>query len=114
MTFEEDIQNWVTIDNSVKELNEKTKALRDSRNELSEKLVNYASNNNLTHRIIEITDGNLKFQTRKQTSPLTFTFIERCLSDCISNEDHVKQILNYIKEKRDSKYISELRRTYKN
>ena len=114
MTFEEDIQNWVTIDNSVKELNEKTKALRDSRNELSEKLVNYASNNNLTHRIIEITDGNLKFQTRKQTSPLTFTFIERCLSDCISNEDHVKQILIYIKEKRDSKYISELRRTYKN
>ena len=79
MTFEEDIQNWVTIDNSVKELNEKTKALRDSRNELSEKLVEYASNNNLTHRIIEITDGNLKFQTRKQTSPLTLTFIERCL-----------------------------------
>ena len=68
------------IDNSVKELNEKIKELRDSRNELSEKLVNYASENSLTHKIIQITDGNLKFQTRKQTSPLTLTFIERCLS----------------------------------
>ena len=113
MTFEEDIQNWVAIDNSVKELNEKIKELRDSRNELSEKLVNYASENSLTHKIIQITDGNLKFQTRKQTSPLTLTFIERCLSDCISNEEHVNQILNYIKEKRESKYISEVRRSYK-
>ena len=84
------------------------------KNELSEKLLEYASDNNLTHKIIEITDGNLKFQTRKQPSALTFTFIEKCLSDCISNEDHVKQILHYIKERRESKYINELKRTYKN
>ena len=114
MSFEEDIQNWVVIDNNVKELNERLKELRNNKNELSEKLLEYASDNNLTHKIIEITDGNLKFQTRKQPSALTFTFIEKCLSDCISNEDHVKQILHYIKEKRESKYINELKRTYKN
>ena len=68
----------------------------------------------LLPQILRITDGNLKFQTRKQPAALTLTFIEKCLSDCISNEDHVKQILHYIKEKRESKYINELKRTYKN
>ena len=34
MTLEEDIQNWVVIDNNVKELNERLKELRNNKNEL--------------------------------------------------------------------------------
>ena len=112
MAFEDNIKEWVRLDNDIKGLQEQMKILRDSRNDLTGELITYASNNDLTHKIIEITDGNLKFQTRKDTSPLTFKLIKQCLTDCISNEDQVDKLINYIKEKRAIKYVNELRRNY--
>ena len=114
MSFEQNIKKWVSIDNEIKEINSNLKCLRDNKNELTNEIITYASDNNLTNRVIEITGGNIKSQNKKETSPLTFKFIKNCLLDCISNEDQVDIIINYIKEKRDIKYISELKRAYNN
>ena len=48
----------------------------------------------------------------KETQPLTFKFLETCLSEIIKNEEQVSQIVNYIKNKRDVKYVTELKRFY--
>ena len=114
MSFEDNIKKWVHIDNKIKGLNDELKGLRTERSGLSSTLITYATDNDLTHKIIEITDGNLKFQNQKITSPLTFKFITECLNDCISDEEQVKQLVNYIKEKRGVKYIGELKRSYNN
>ena len=113
MSFEDNIKNWVSLDNKIKQLNDELRGLRENRNNLTGELITYATDNDLTHKIIEITDGNLKFQNQKITSPLTFKFITECLTDCISDEDQVKQLVNYIKEKRGVKYVGELKRSYK-
>jgi hypothetical protein len=113
MSFEDNIKEWVSLDNEIKNLNEKIKSLRDNKSILSNELITHANDNNLTHKLIEITDGNLKFNDRKETSPLTFKFIKQCLTDCIVNEDSVDKIINYIKEKREIKYVSEIKRSYK-
>ena len=54
----------------------------------------------------------LKFQNTRVTAPLTFKFLEECLNECINGEEQVKQIIKYIKSKRDVKYVSDIKRSY--
>ena len=44
-SFENNIKNWVNIDNQIKALNEKARELREERNELCDEILSYASNN---------------------------------------------------------------------
>ena len=105
--LEQYIQQWVTIDNQLKLLGDKTKELRDKKNILTEKIC--SENEELT---VKINDGKLRVVQNKETQPLTFKFLETCLSEIIKNEDQVSQIVNYIKNKRDVKYVTELKRFY--
>ena len=113
MDFENDVKNWVMIDNQIKQNNEKVKDLRKQRTHLSTKIFSYAEENNLENAVIEISDRKLKFQQSKQIHPLTFKFLEECLNECIQNEEQVKQIIKFVKSKRDFKYVSDIKRFYK-
>ena len=97
MSFEEKIQQWVTIDNKIKRYNDELKLLRNDRNNISDTIHEYVEQNKLNNATIKISDGMLKFQSMKITSSLTLKFIETCLNDCIESEDNVKEIMNYIK-----------------
>lgn len=110
MNFENQIQKWVSIDNEIKNLNEKTKLLRETRNQLSENIINYANEKKITNSTIKISDGKLKFTNTKVIEPLTFKYIENTLAEIISNESQLKYIMEYLKNKRTSKIIPELKR----
>lgn len=114
MSFENQIQQWITIDNQIKLLNEKMKDLRDKKNELSSNLTNYAKNNNLSNSTIQIGDGKLKFINTKQTEPLTLKYLEKTLGEVIKNESQVRTIMEYIKSKRESKIVPEIKRYFNN
>ena len=111
--FQEDIKQWVSIDNQLKKLNLQCKMLRQEKKEKEYNIFNYAEDNSLQNAIIEITDGKLKFQQSKTTSPLTFKFLENCLKECIHNEEQVKTIIKFIKQKRETKYENRISRSYK-
>lgn len=112
MSFEESIKQWVTIDNTIKELNGKIKELRSSKNELTNEINDFVNANDLKHATVKISDGQIKFQNVKVTKPITLKFIKECLSDCISNEESVDKIMEHIKESRDSKYVEDIKRFY--
>ena len=110
--FQKNIQDWVAIDNQIKNLNQQVKELRSNRTTLTNNIFTYAESNNLENAVIQISDGKLKFQNVKQTSPLTFKLVKEALEDCIDNEQHVAAIMKVIKDKRESKYVYDIRRTY--
>ena len=110
--FQKQIQNWVSVDNKMKNLQMQVKELRQVKNTLTDSIFQYAESNNLENAVIKISDGKLKFQNVKSTSPLTFRFIEECLNDVISNEEQVKTIIKYIKSKRETKYNYDIKRSY--
>ena len=72
MSFEEEIQDWVTIDNRLKLLNEEVKQLRTRRSELSDTILNYVETHALARVTVKISDGKIKFINTKVTSPLTY------------------------------------------
>jgi hypothetical protein len=110
--FQKNIQEWVATDNKIKTLNSQLKNLRTNRNFLTENIFSYAQTNNLESAVIEISDGKLKFQNYKQTSPLTYKYVKQCLNECIGNEETVERLLSYMKEKRESRYVNDIKRSY--
>ena len=110
MSFENQIQQWVSLDNQLKQLNEKVKELRDKRNHLEENITNYASENNLSNATVKISDGRLKFTNTKVPEPLTFKYLERSLGEVIKNESQVNLIMEHLKQKRIIKIVPEIKR----
>jgi hypothetical protein len=110
MSFEQQIQQWVSIDNKIRLLNDQIKDLREKKLKLSDNLNDYAKENNLSNATIQISDGKLKFASTKVQSPLTFKYLEKSLGEIIKNENQVKQIVEYIKNKREVKVVPEIKR----
>jgi hypothetical protein len=110
MSFENQIQQWVSIDNQLKQINEKTRELRGKRNILEQNITTYTSSNNLSNSTVQISDGKLKFTNTKVQEPLTLKYLEKTLSEVIKNESQVKLIMEHIKQKRSYKIVPEIKR----
>ena len=110
MNFEKGIQQWVSIDNQLKLLHEKTVELREKKTELSKTIFGYAEKNNLRNSTINISDGKLKFVNTSVASPLTFKYVEKSLAEIIDDETQVKQIIDYLKKNREVKTLTEIKR----
>ena len=109
-TLQNHIQQWVQLDNQLKQINEKTKELREKRNILEKNITSYASSNNLSNSTIQISDGKLKFSNTRIPEPLTFKYLEKTLNEVIKNENQVKLIKEHLRQKREIKIVPEIKR----
>ena len=110
MNFENQIQQWVQIDNQLKSFNEKIKNLREQRNSLTENITKYAISNNLHNKNINISNERIQISNTKLAEPLTFKYLEKTLGEIIENESQVKLIIEKLKQKRNIKIIPEIKR----
>lgn len=114
MSFEQNIQQWVLIDNQIRLLNEKIHELREKKTRLGENITNYVEENNLINATVKISDGKLRFVNTKVSSPLTFKYVEKSLGEVIKNQTQVKQLVEYLKQKREVKVVPEIKRISNN
>lgn len=114
MSFEQQLQQWVAIDNQMKVLSDRMKELRDKKNTLGQNINTHVETSNLANSSVQLNDGQLRFVNIKETQPLTFKYLETCLREIIKNEEQVTKIVDYIKNKREVKYVPEIKRMYKN
>jgi type II secretory pathway component PulM len=110
MNFENQLQQWVQIDNQLKTFSEKIINLRKQRNTLSENITKYAISNNLYGKKINISNERIQISNTKLAEPLTFKYLEKTLSEIIQNESQVKIIIDKLKQKRNIKVIPEIKR----
>jgi len=110
--FAEDIKKWVTLDTQLKVVHEKTKQMREMKSDLQSRIYDYMEKANLLDKKIGIHDGELRFMEKKEQTTLSFGYIERCLGQILSEKEQVDYILQYLKEKRETQVVKELRRTY--
>lgn len=113
MSFENQIQQWVSLDNQMKIYTEKIKELRDKKNSITENIQKHVKTNQLSQSTIQISDGKLKFVETRVSEPLTFKYLEKSLSEIIKNESQVKMIMDHVKKNREIKVNSEIKRFYK-
>jgi len=111
--FQENIQKWAVLENQIKTVNEKMKVIRENKNKLTDEICEYIKTNNLYEKNIELSDGVLKMYEKKDYSPLTYTYIEESLNKIISNKEHVEYIIKYLKENRQIKTSSDIKKLSK-
>jgi hypothetical protein len=104
----ENVKKWVTLEKQLKIVNEKTRTMREMKHALSSEICNYMVTKQTNPGII-ISDGELKLYDKKDYTPLSYGYIETCLSDIIRDADHVKYIMGYLKEKRDITISKDIR-----
>ena len=107
----ENIKTWVTYDSQIKLINDKTKILRENKNELTKNICNYATTNNIKSKI-EISDGTLTFCEKKDYSPLTYSYVEKCLGELINDKEKVDYIIEYMKSNREVTKSYDIKRNY--
>ena len=110
MSFENNIKQWVQLDDQLKVINERAKELREKRNTIETTITTYANSNNLSNSTINFDSSRLKFANTKVAEPLTFKYLEKALSEVIKNENQVKLIMEHIKQKREIKIVPEIKR----
>ena len=110
MSFEEQIQQWINIDNQMKILNDKIKEMREQKILLSSQIIGYAKNKNMMNRMITLNDSKLKFVSSNIHSPITFKYLDKSLKELIKDPTQANKIINYIKENRELKLIEEIKR----
>lgn len=108
--FIENVKRWTAIDTKLKIVNENTRKLRDMKHDLTSEICDYMSKNDLANNTICISDGDLKVYDKKEYAPLTFTYVQNCLNEMVTNKEDVAKMIDYMKEHRQVKTSKDIRR----
>jgi CxxC motif-containing protein len=111
-TLELKIKRWVELDNKIKTTAEEVRDIRTEKAVINDEILEIIEEKQLSKATVNISDGKLKFVSSKTTAPLTLTYIEKCLSELITNGKQVEQIMTYIKKNRETKTTMEIKRVY--
>ena len=109
-TFVEKLKKWVVLDKQMKFVNEKTRQIRETKTALTKELCDYVHERNINNKVIDITNGELRFVEKRDYSPLTFSYIKECLDEIITDETKVDAIIQYLKDNREIRTSFEIRR----
>ena len=113
MTLEENIKNWIKLDNEIKQLSTELKKLKTQKESYNQDILEHIKENKLEHAVVKIGDGKLKFIDANYPQPLTYKFISECLCDYFEDDrEIVMEIIYHIKSKRNIKTTKEIKRYY--
>jgi hypothetical protein len=108
--FVEDVKKWALLDSQLKIVNEKTRKMREMKNDLSEKITNFMCDHQ--HEKIKLSDGEIKLYEKKEYSPLSYSYIEEMLHNIIQDEEQVEYVIQYLKDNREITIVPDIKRTY--
>jgi hypothetical protein len=112
--FSDMIRKWTAADTQIRNLNNQLRDLRSARETLTTSVCEYMKTKGLDKRKIEISDSTLSYCEKTETSSLSYSYLEKRLGDIIPDKDQVEYIITYLKEKRETKKVPDLRRVYRN
>ena len=112
LSFEDRVRQWTLLDNKIRLTNSQIKEMRTTRDNLSKTVCEYMKQNGLDGRKIEIADSKIEVYEKKEYSSITMGYLEKRLAEIIPEEESIKYILQYLRDKRDIKKTIDLKRTF--
>jgi len=122
MSIQNNVKDWVAIDNSIKKLHDELRELRDKRRLQEETMISWADTHaSGTKPVIKISDGKLRFVETKQTAPLTLKYVSERVLSVISSLSNLSpssaeaihdMIMEDLKTNRESKIVREVKRSF--
>tara|TARA_B100000902_G_scaffold398667_2_gene466312 strand:- start:308 stop:661 length:354 start_codon:yes stop_codon:yes gene_type:complete len=112
MNIEDNLKQWVNLDNEYTNISNKLKEIRIKKNDLTNTIISQFHEKNIKNPTINISDGKLNLIDTKQANTLTFKFLETCLDEYFNNNnDKTKEVIDFIKSKRNFTLVTSIKRT---
>jgi hypothetical protein len=111
-SFEDNVRQWTVLDTKIRLANSQLREMRVTRDNLSKTVCEHMKQTGIANRKIEIADSKIEVFEKKEYSSITMSYLEKCLSAIIQEQESVKHILQYIKDKREIKKSIDLKRTF--
>jgi len=113
-SLEKYIEKWIAVDNQLQILQEKMKTMREWKKRLTDTILPLLIEKKGDNAVIELPDGELKIQEKQEYSALSFSYIEDCLSELIPDEEQVEYVMDFLRENRESRTVTEIKRKKRN
>jgi hypothetical protein len=105
----ENVRKWVLLERELKHANENIRNIRENKHVVTKEICNWMKNREMPNRTIMVSDGELRFYDKREYSPLTFGYVENCLTKIIQDKQHVEFIMKYLKENREISITTDIR-----
>ena len=111
MTLEEDIKQWILLDNNIKQLNFEIKRIKNQKETYNNNILEHIRSHKLDNAIVKIGNDKLRFMDTNYSQPLTYKFIGECLSKYYDYDDNKTiEVIQFIKSHRQIKTVKEIKR----
>lgn len=106
--FKKNVQNWMTYDNQMKRLAAASKQLKQKKNELNEKILDFMSKYNIED--LNTKEGVIRYKKTYIKQPLTQKLIKERLNDIFKDNETDLERINEIFNNREKVEKTSLRR----
>lgn len=106
--FKKNVQNWMTYDNQMKRLAAASKQLKQKKNELNEKILDFMSKYNIED--LNTKEGVIRYKKTFIKQPLTQKLIKERLNDMFKDNETDLERINEIFNNREKVEKTSLRR----
>jgi hypothetical protein len=93
------MEQFLQIDNKIKELNDQLRNLRERRNLLEAHIIK----NNLQHNQCKIVET-------RHAEPVTFRYLEKSLGEIIPDKQQLQKVIQHVKQRRQITINKEVKR----
>ena len=102
--FNKNIIEYCEIDNKIRSKSDEIKEMRIKKDSLESNVIEFIESNNLQDNIFNISsmDTKLKYVKSNTKESITYKFLESILLKYFNDSDKVNDILNFIKNNRNS------------
>ena len=108
-TLSQLVQQYLQLDEELEEIQNQQKELREKRTQVQTRIIDYMRDNDLEHRTLKTGKTQLSIISRKQYSAISFSYLDKMLRNIIPDTSQIPSILQYLKENREVKVVSEIR-----
>jgi len=107
-TLSVSVKEWFDIDEEIKILQTKIKELKHSKKNLSIDVIDKMKSSNID--VLETQNGKLIHSEKKVREPITKKYLEKCLRMFINNKELITNIIEYIYNSREIKFVDNIKR----
>lgn len=98
--FVKNIQDWVKLDNTIKQINSSLKEIKTKKHSVERDIVDYARQNNLNDKIINIDETKLGFNVSTTYPSISIKLLKEVLEETLQDIKGVQIILDHLSKKR--------------
>lgn len=112
VNLNDSLKQWLKLDTQIRLANQQIRDLRKEKDSVANTVCDHMKTHGMEKRRIEAPDSRIELYEKKEYSTLTYGFLEKHLGDIIPDSDNVKQIIDYLKSKREVKKSMDLKRIF--